>query len=382
MADRAVPAARDVTAILRLALDLRTVTPRFPGIGRYAASLAAALGAARDLELTLLCPPSAAASLPEVPRERRIVCAASPLSIRQQWVVARLLRRAGVQAYHSPYYVMPYRPGVPAAVTCYDLIPRLHPEYFSAAERLTFRVAHGLALRTASIVLAVSETTRADLVRLCRVDPARVVVTPLAAASPFRPYPADAVAAVRGRLALDGPYALYVGTNKPHKNLGRLVRAWHLSGLGTGPRRWRLVIAGPWDPRYPEAERLVRQLGLDGVVVFAGVVPEDDLPALYGGAGLFVCPSLHEGFGLPVLEAMACGAPVACSRAGALREVAGDAAVLFEPRDVGAIAEALRRVAGDRELGAELRRRGMARAAQFDWQTTGQRTVDAYRRIA
>jgi alpha-1,3-rhamnosyl/mannosyltransferase len=370
-----------VTAILRIALDLRTVTPRFPGIGRYAASLAAALGASRDLELTLVCPPSAA-PLPELPRAHRVVCTASPLSIRQQWVVPRLLRRAGVQAYHSPYYVMPYRPGVPAAVTCHDLIPRLHPEYFSAASRLTFRVAHGLALKTAAIVLAVSETTRADLIRLCRVDPARVVVTPHAAASPFRPPPAEAVAAVRGRYALDGPYALYVGTNKPHKNLGRLVRAWHLSGLGTGERRWRLMIAGPWDPRYPEAKRLVRALGLDGVVVFAGVVPEDDLPALYGGAALVVCPSLHEGFGLPVLEAMACGAPVACSRAGALLEVAGDAAVLFEPRDVGEIAEALRRVAGDRELGAELRQRGMARAARFDWRATAHQTVDAYRRIA
>ena len=364
---------------MAIVLDARTATDHFPGIGRYVVNLAQALASlAPDLGLTLLHDPSAKAtrlSLPDVPR---IACSASPFSIQQQWTVPRVLRQARAKLYHSPYYLMPYLPGVPSLVTCHDVIPLLYPEYFTPMQRLVYRLAQGLALRTARMILADSQATRADLARVFHVDPRRISVTPLAAGTNFAPRSSEHIDAVRSKYALPKQYALYLGSNKPHKNLARLVQAWQVAPRSRVPDL-KLVIAGEWDERYPEARQLAARLGLRDQVIFAGPVSEADLPALYSGALLFVFPSLYEGFGLPVLEAMACGTPVVCSNTSSLPEVAGNAALLVNPRDVTALADALSRAANDQDLRQTLREQGLAQAGQFSWEKTARETLAVYR---
>lgn len=373
-------------------LDLRIVTDHFPGIGRYGFNLARAIASLLGCseQLILLRDPTVPSrwDVSALTSEgvRVIEAPFSPFSLRQQWVIPRLLRRLadsgsrrsiadGPLLYHSPYYLRPYRPGVPAVLTCYDLIPLICPRYFSPLQRLLYHLAHRLALSAAHVVLAISEATKADLIRHFSIAPDRVVVTPLAADARFAPRSPEEVATVRQKYALSNPYVLYVGSNKPHKNLVRLIEA-----LSRQPSLVTLAIGGVWDPRFPQARQRADELGLDRWVRWLGPVPEDDLPALYSGATLFVFLSEYEGFGLPVLEAMTCGAPVVCSHTSSLPEVVGNAALLVDPLNVEEIAAGIRRALEDEELRQWMREKGLARAALFSWERTARMTLAAYER--
>jgi alpha-1,3-rhamnosyl/mannosyltransferase len=275
---------------------------------------------------------------------------------------------------------MPYVPGLPTVLTVYDFIPLVCPQYYTATQRLIYRLAHLLALRCASAVLAISAATRADISRYFRVDPDRVTVTPLAAGPQFTPQPAAAVDAARRKHGLPERYTLFLASNKPHKNLLRLVEAWP-EVLRRHPNT-HLVVAGHWDPRFPQPRQRSAALGLETAVHFAGPLPEADLPAVYSGADLFVFPSAYEGFGLPVLEALACGTPVVCSNTSSLPEVAGDAACLVDPSRAGELADAISLVLADAERRADMRRRGLAQANRFSWEQTALATCDVYRGVA
>jgi glycosyltransferase involved in cell wall biosynthesis len=367
----------------RIVLDVRTATDHFPGIGRYVVNLARALiQVAPDLELSLLQDPSAPASRLALPELPRINCPVSPFALRQQWAVPRILRQSRADVYHSAYYLMPYLPGVPTVLTYYDLIPIRYPHYFSRWQPLIYRLATVLALRTAGLTLATSESTRTDLIRYFHAHPGRVVVTPLAADESMHPAAPEQIDVVRRKYHLPEQYVLYLGANKPHKNLCTLVDAWSHVKRRNPVSAIHLVIAGPWDERYPEAKRRCKELELHEVVDFAGPVAEADLPALYSGAMLFVFPSLYEGFGLPVLEAMACGTPVICSNTSSLPEVTGNAAVLIDPSSVEALAEALQSVLDDDARRRLMREHGLAQADRFSWRETARRTAEAYRALS
>ena len=360
-----------------IVFDTRTATDHFPGIGRYVSNLTRALASLIPVDgFKLLCAPVAVTRLmlPDVPQ---IVCGASPFSLRQQWQVPVLLRQAGAQLYHSPYYLMPYATGVPTIVTCHDLIPLLYPQYFRPEQRLLFWLAHKLVLTLSQAVLADSHVTKADLIGRFDLRPEKIFVTPLAADPHFAPRSPSEIDRVRRRYNLPTHYGLYLGSNKPHKNLIRLVEAW--SQVSRHAARIPLVIAGPWDTRFPQAKERVTALGLENSTLFLGPIPEQDLPALYSGAEWFIFASLYEGFGLPVLEAMACGAPVACANASSLPEVTGDAALLFDPLDVDSIADGLTRLLEDSHLRASLRLRGLAQAQRFSWERAARETVEVYR---
>jgi glycosyltransferase involved in cell wall biosynthesis len=367
---------------MKIILDARTATDHFPGIGRYVVSLASALQrVSPDLDLTLLRDPAASAQRLTLPDLPALDCATSPFALSQQWRVRSIVRRSHARLYHSAYYLMPYAPGVPSVVTCYDLIPLFYPHYFTALQRVIFRTAHILALRTVRVTLVISEATKNDLTRLFHVDPQRIVVTPLAAAVHFQPPSRAEIDRARHKYTLPDRYVLYFGSNKPHKNVPRLVEAFAQSEIRDRGSETGLVIAGHWDERYPEAKQAAERLGLKDAVRFIGPVKDDELPALYGGAELFVFPSEYEGFGLPVLEAMACGALVVCSNRSSLPEVAGDAALLCDPHDVRALARAIEQALADRNVRATLQQRGLARAAQFSWEQTAQRTLGVYRSL-
>ncbi len=356
-------------------LDARTATPHFPGIGRYARSLAAAMLPllASDERLTLLVDPQqpfeldGATSLP---------VDASPFSLSQQWRVPQAVKAQRADLYHSPYYLMPCLPGAATVLTVYDVIPLRYPHFSSARSRLLFRLTTRLALRAAKQVIAITENARGDFIREFGVTPHQITAIPLGVEASFRPAAQAEISVARAKHGLPERFALYLGSNKPHKNLRGLVEAW----LSLPENNAHLVVAGAWDDRYPEARQLAEARG-GKAIRWIGRVAENDLPALYSAADAFIFPSLFEGFGLPVVEAMACGTPVVCSNTTALPEVAGDAAMLVDPNDASAIAGALERVLGDEQLRAELRAKGLARAAQFTWERTAARTLEIYRQV-
>ena len=362
-------------------LDTRTATPHFPGIGRYVRNLSSALTPllAADEQLTLLGNPASGEASQSGAKTYPVPV--SPFDISQQWRIPLLLRRLradGPALYHSPYYVMPYRPGLPTVLTFYDITPLLFPRSVSGKGRLFFRLASTLALRAASHVAAVSESTRDDLIRYFSVSPAKVSVTPLAADSRFRPQPASETNRAREKYGLPARFVLYVGINKPHKNLPGLIDAYAQLAAAHAPP---LVIAGVWDERYPQARQRAEQNQVGDRVRFLGAVDEGDLPALYGAASLFVFPSLYEGFGLPVLEAMACGTPVACANTASQPEIVGGAGRLFDPHSVAEIRDVMAELLEDSSQRADLSERGLVRANEFSWHATAAATLRCYRKL-
>ena len=229
-------------------------------------------------------------------------------------------------------------------------------------------------------MIAISGSARDDIHHYYRVPRERIAVTPLAADRSFAPQPPAVIAALRARLDLPARYVLFLGANKPHKNGERLVRAWRrvVAEGGDATADATLLMAGHYDPRYPEAKELVAEYGLEGRVRFMPNVAEADLPALYAGAEIFCFPSYYEGFGLPPLEAMACGAPVVCAFASSLPEVVGEAALTVDPYSAIEIAAALTRLLRNAGLRNQLRERGLRRARQFSWRRTALATLDVY----
>jgi glycosyltransferase involved in cell wall biosynthesis len=279
---------------------------------------------------------------------------------------------------HSVDHVAPAWGAWRSVVTLHDLAFLLYPETHTSASR-AYYAASGESVRRAERVIAVSQRTASDAVRLLGVDPVRMRVVHEAAAPGFRPRDESAFHALAARLGLrvaPRQYALFVGTLEPRKNVPLLLEA-----LALVRRRAdvHLLVVGArgWldEPIFAASARS----GVSQAVHFLGTLGEGDLAVLYSHAGVFVLPSLYEGFGLPVLEAMACGAPVVCSNAGPLPEVAGDAAVLLAPEDPENWANAILSVLGDERLASTLRQRGFTRAASFAWDRAAMATRDVYR---
>lgn len=360
-------------------LDARTATPHFPGIGRYVTNLAGALlpQLAANEQLTVLYDAAYPQPWPTSAQFQAIPLNLSPFGLAQQWAIPRLLKQLNADVYHSAYYLMPYRPGIPTVLTVYDVIPLRFPAQSTLRARLLFQWATRLALRAARRVLTISEAARQDFIQHFHLPPEHITSIPLAAAPTFCPQLPEIVAAIRARHQLPEQFILYLGSNKPHKNLTLLVEAFsQLAATATA-----LVIAGAWDARYPAARHRATQLAVDRSIFWLGRVAEEELPALYSAATCFVFPSCYEGFGLPVLEGLACGTPVVCSRTSSLPEVAGDAALYFDPDSAAELAAQLQRVWTQAGLRAELRAAGLRRAAAFSWQQTAALTLIQYREV-
>ena len=371
--------------IVNYCFDARASTTHFPGIGRYVFNLLRAMGPMLkdDEELTVLWDPNETShwnlSTLQSGRIQLVAARVSPFSLFQLWILPNLLRRLAVDLYHNPYPILPYRTDQPMIVTIYDLIPIIHPRSVPLRARLLFRVSTARATRTTSFIITVSESTRRDLRRCFKLQEETIAPIPLAADPCFVRQAENEVERVQEVYSLGQRFVLYVGTNKPHKNLIRLVEAWHITcrDLPESTSGIQLVIAGPWDNRYQQAKERARQFENIRII---GPVKEKDLPGLYSGAAFFVYPSLYEGFGLPVLEAMACGTPVACSSSSSLVEVAGDAALLFDPEDTREMARALSRLMKEENLRRELGKRALERADQFSWDRTARETLQIYRK--
>lgn len=289
------------------------------------------------------------------------------------WTHARLSWEMSMQPpdlLFVPAHVLPLAHPRHSVVTVHDLGYLYYPEAHTRFQNAYLRWSTHYNARTATRVIADSEATRRDLIHHYHIPEAKIAVVYPGRDESLAPGtdPA-ALAAVREQYGLAGAYFLYVGTLQPRKNLVRLVQAFERLNLGTLERsEVQLVIAGKKGWLYDDLLAEIKRLGLGARVRLPGYVPDADLPALLSGALAFVFPSLYEGFGLPVLEAMACGTPVVCSNAASLPEVAGDAALLVDPLDTDGLAAAMARLASDGGLRAELIERGYRQARRFSWQ--------------
>ncbi len=368
-----------------LAVDCRELVPgRVTGIGRFLRHVLAEIGGNRPhlRAIAMAGPehdiPVAAPHLEVVRLPRR------PTLYWDQVLLPRALRAVGATAFFSPYYKAPVAAPCATVVTIHDVIPLRFPAYTRGYGRLyaaAFRPWAACLARRAAAVITDSEFSKAELLAELKPAPDRVHVIPIGVGEEFRPgLPPEAVAVATARYGIDGPYLLAVGNFLPHKNLPRLIEAY--GALPQALReRTRLVLAGTPAGHRPArpADRTV--LARPGVVL-PGFIPPEDLPPLYAGATALICPSLVEGFGLPVLEAMACGTPTVCARAGALPEVAGEAALYVDPMDAAGIAAGLRRILEDEPLRRDLAGRGLARARSFHPRKTTGRLVDLLEGIA
>ena len=295
----------------------------------------------------------------------------------EQMLLPRIAAREGVELVHSLASTAPIHGPFRRVVTIHDLIYRLYPDAHAGVLSWGMRALVRLAALRSDRLIAVSRSTRDDLVRYLKVRPDRIDVVPHGVGVTAGEA-ATSESVLRERLELGSrPVVLSVSAKRPHKNLIALLNA--VAGL---PTEARPVLLLPGYPTWHEAElrRHVEQAGMSNDVRFLGWIPDADLEGLYALADCFVFPSLYEGFGLPVLEAMQRGVPVACSNTTSLPEVAGDAALLFNPNSTAEIRRSIARLLEDRELAADLARRGRERAASFSWARAAEATIASYER--
>jgi glycosyltransferase involved in cell wall biosynthesis len=374
-----------MTQLRRVGLNLLYLVPGETGGGEiYARRLVPALARARpEVEFVAFVNREAFATLdteslgPGVELVRVDISGRNRMHrvVAEQVALPRLLRRRGVELVHSLGTTTPLRPGVPSVVTLYDVIYASHPEAHTRVMRAGMRVLVPLAARSADRIITLSGASAAEITRFLGVPPEQIDVVHLAGRPPGEATPA---AVVRGRSDLgDSRLVLSVSARRPHKNLTRLLQAF--AGIRSRPRP-QLVLPGYSTAFDDELADQVRQLKLADRVSFLGWVPDADLEGLYAEAECFVFPSLAEGFGLPLLEALERGLPVACSRASSLPEVAGGAARYFDPLDVEDIRAALDELLSDPGLRSSLAEAGRQQARAFSWERTAEKTLAVYER--
>ncbi|WP_376791892.1 glycosyltransferase family 4 protein [Thermoflexus sp.] len=293
----------------------------------------------------------------------------------EQLAFPLLLARGDWDLLHAMAFVAPLALRLPVVVTVYDLSFVRYPQAFRAGNRAYLRLFTRLTCQRAAGILTISQAAREDLIRLWGLPPERVAVAYPGVDPRFRPRPLEEVAAFRARYGLPDPFILYVGTLEPRKNLEVLLEA--VARL-TPPVPLILVGGKGWKPAFlPRLWDLERE----GRARWIGFVPDAELPLWYNAATLFAYPSRYEGFGMPPLEAMACGTPVIAARASSLPEVVGEAGLLIDPGDVEGWVEGIRSLVRDAELRETLRGRGLARARRFTWEATAEATVALYNKI-
>jgi glycosyltransferase involved in cell wall biosynthesis len=368
---------------VRIGIDARKLHDF--GIGTYIRNLLRQLARLdHDNEFVVLGRPEDRATLSSLGENFRAVAETSGnYSVAEQLKIPMALKREGVTLFHAPHYVLP--PLVPcrSVVTIHDCIHLMFPQYLPNRIALGYaRASMALAARRATRILTVSESSKRDIVRFFGTASDKIDVIYNAYDERFAVEPREEeVVRVRERYQLHDEFVLYAGNVKPHKNLERLIEAFFLV-RGRGLDHLKLVMIGDEISKYAALRRAVHRHQLHKYVRFLGYLPEETLAVLYRLAGVFVFPSLYEGFGLPPLEAMASGTPVVTSNVSSLPEVAGDAAVLVDPYDPQSIADGIYAVLTDEHLRRELRHKGLSRARQFSWEASVRRVREIYYEVA
>ncbi len=369
---------------MRIAYDATSIPRLMAGAGVYTDNLLRALARVDgDNEYVVFARTDAFDALArERPNFRVVRVGAGSRAMRLVWeqlVLPVQLRAQAVNVVHSPHHTAPLlNIGGQRVVTFHDLTFFILPERYPRRRLYYFRAVSWASAKAASLLICPSLAARDDIIRILHAPPDKVRPIAEAAAPAFRVFEDPApVEALRRKYLLPERFILSVGSLEPGKNRTTLLKAFaELRRRGVAQK---LVVAGQRAWKYGADFHLAEELGLKGHVVFTGYVPPEEMPALYNAADAFAFPSLYEGFGLPVLEAMACGVPVVTSNVSSLPEVAGDAALLVDPRDPAALCDALERLLKDDSVRTDMRRRGLARASTFSWEKAARKTINVYR---
>jgi glycosyltransferase involved in cell wall biosynthesis len=354
---------------MRIAIDTQSTLGRKTGIGIYTAAL-----------LEALCQIAPQHEFIALNLEHEVRMHLDRRLRWQQWTLPRAAHRARSDLLHVPGFDAPGWKPCPVILTVHDLIGMLFPQNLPPVSRFYWSRWLPFSVRFADHIIADSEHTRQDIVRLLKIDSAHITVIPLAAGSQYQPLEQiDLLQAVRQRYQLPDRFIYFVSTLEPRKGIDTLLEAFAI--IAPTQPDVKLVITGKRGWYTEQIFAQIEHLQLAPRIQITDYVPDEDLPALYNCADVLAFPSRYEGFGLTVLEAMACGTPVICSNSSSLPEVAGDAALLVPPDNAAALAQALQRVLNDAALRQQMKALGQQQAARFSWSRTAQETLAVYERI-
>ncbi len=368
---------------MRIAINTLAMKSKLHGVGNYIKNLIWSIsGRDSENEYLLFVSKENISHLKGLPANFELVRAPGNPSKKifwEQFILPGKLKKYSIDLYHGPAFSMPRVKTCLQVVTIHDasfnLTPQSHPLY----RRLYYRATVPAVMRNADAVISVSQSARSDLLTLVSVTPQKISVVPLGVDPRFHSVKNEnKLLTLRNKYDLPRPFILFVGMIEPRKNIELLVDAY-LSGNSSD--RFDLVLAGSlgWD--YSQLLQKITASTKKHCIRLPGYIEDADLPALYSAAEAFVYPSIYEGFGLPILESMACGTPVITSSVSSLPEVAGNAALLVDPRNLAALTSGLQKVLADKSLRDELTARGLQRAANFTWDLTAQKTLSIYQHL-
>jgi glycosyltransferase involved in cell wall biosynthesis len=364
---------------MRVGIDARLVYYSQAGIGQYILHLVSGLAQVdTQNEYVLLQSRKDDTTILEQPNFRRVSLWTPSHHRLERYALNVELMRLGLDVLHSPDFIPPHRPSCRSVITVHDLAFLLYP-HFLTKESARYYGHIDQAVRWTDHIISVSESTKRDTIQHLGVPEDKITVVYEAANPIFQPVDREiAREHVRNRHGIDGPYILFVSTIEPRKNVPTLLRAvWQL--MECYKEDVRLVLAGGKGWLFEDAFAVVDELELNGRVHFVGRVPSEDLLYLYNAAEMLAHPAFYEGFGLPPLEAMACGLPAIVSNVASLPEVVGDAGLLIDPHDVDELTVAMWRVLNDDELRWEMRDKGLRQADFFSWERAARETMEIYR---
>lgn len=366
---------------MRFSVDAHAIGRHLTGNEVYIRNLLQRFAALdRDSEfIAYIAAPEAMGWIPEKFRAKRV--SANPFK-RLGWDLPLRLKQDRPDLLHVQY-TAPLVCPTPIVVTVHDVSFLERPEFFPPARRVQLRTTVSSTVRRAARILTPSQFSRSCILRHFRLPPDRVVVVPNAVSPEFRPTPYEqARARVRERFGVEHPYVLMVGDLQPRKNQAGLVRAFAELLRREPALPHHLVIVGKHNGYVEVVRREAERCGVSERVHFTGFIADQDLVAVYGGCDILAFPSFYEGFGIPILEAMACGRAVACSNVSAMPEVADGAAILFDPHSTLEMASAMGDLLLDRELRQRMERLGLQRAGQFSWELSAVKTLEVYHEVA
>ncbi len=372
---------------MKIGIDCRMFSTNFTGIGRYTYELVKNLEqnkkAAQNEYVLFLNEPEFTKYTPTKPNFKKVLADAPHYSLKEQTKFLKILNEQNLDLMHFTHFNAPIRYKKPFVVTIHDLTHTLFPgrKMRAIPYRIAYKKVMKNAVKKAQNIIAVSENTKNDIIKHHKIKPEKIHTIYEGANKEFHQLkPAELAKQtenLKKKYNITKPFLLYTGVHRYHKNLPRLIKAF--SFIAHKNKDLQLVITGKPDPLYPEAEQATKQFHLENRVILPGLVPEDELIALYNLAEAYVFPSLYEGFGLPVLEAFACGTPVIASDVSSIPEVAGkNNALFFDPYDPKDISTKIRTLLKTPSLQNDLRQKGLARVKAFSWQKMAKEILSLY----
>lgn len=367
---------------MRIGIDARMID--WAGVGRYTRNLLSNLAKIDTKnEYVIFSLPQCRGYIPKADNFIIQQVSQPVFSMSSQLSWAREVSKANLAIFHSPLYAVPLLLSQHTVVTIHDLIPFIFPDNLpSKAAQISYTTMMKLATKKTSRIIAVSEHTKCDLMERFDVPENRIRVIYEAADENYRILRGQKmIEAALQRYGVTKDYFLWVGNYKPYKNLVRLIQAF-ADFLKQTSADVQLLLVGPRDKRFPEAQKMIAKLGMEGTIIQAGYVQETDLVALYNAARGFILPSLYEGFGLTLLEAMACGTPVICSKRASIPEIAGSAVLYINPESIEDMGFAMKRLITEEKLHNELKQKGLKQSKKFTWSKAAKQTLEMYKEIA